>query len=166
MRKIKVIFTSLILSFAMILAGCVHETPSVVFGFKTVDTAAEYNESISAFEIGRVFYTCITVKVNTNKKAARNYKVVITIPKTKDVEMEKMGGLQPDSRDWDPAKQTTVLNFTIHGAKEAISEKFMFYGTPVGEGAAAITVNIYDKDGIEINAGYSRTIFFKYELQE
>ena len=166
MKKIKIIFTNLFLCLSLLLSGCVTETPAVVFGFKTVDTAAEYNESISAFEIGKVFYTCITVKITTNKKRAHDYKVVVTIPKTKDVEMEKMGGLQPTSRDWDPAKQTTVLNFNVHGSKEAIAEKFMFYGTPIGEGAASISVNIYDDEGVEINAGYSRTIFFKYELQE
>lgn len=156
-----------LVSFATLMFACsATPTPSVSFGFKTTDAASEYNESITAFEIGKVFYTCINVKINTDKKAVENYKVVITVPKTKDIEIEKMGGLEPDSRNWDDALQTTTMVFTVHGSKEAVSEKIMFYGTPIGEGKAAMTVHIFDKDGVEINAGYSRTVFFKYELQE
>ena len=154
--------TVLIISFA---CGATP-TPSVSFGFKTTDAASEYDESITAFEIGKDFYTCINVKINTDKKSSREYKVVVTVPKTKDIEMIKMGGLMPDSMDWDPTKQVTTMTFTVRGSKEAVNEKIMFYGKPIGEGDATMTVHIFDKDGVEINAGYSRTVFFKYELQE
>lgn len=58
------------------------------------------------------------------------------------------------------------MTFTMQGCKEATDEKILFYGTPTNEGEARIAVHIYDKDGIEVNAGYSRTIFFEYVLQE
>lgn len=148
------------------LAGCgdVTETPSVNFGFKQVDTAADYNESLSAFEVGKRFYTSIKVQINTDKKKSHDYKVVVTVPKTKDVEMEKMGGLNPDSNEWVEADQLTKMTFTVKGYKEATADNIMFYGTPTDEGEAEMTVHIYDEDGEEINAGYSRKVFFEYEL--
>ena len=158
--------TLVVVSLVLLCACSATPTPSVSFGFKTTDAASEYNESITAFEIGHVFYTCINVKINTDKKKPVDYKVVISIPKTKDVEMEKMGGLEPDSRVWDETQQTTTMTFTVRGSKEAVNEKIMFYGTPIGEGEATMTIHIYDEDGVEINAGYTRTEFLKYELQE
>ena len=142
----------------------VTETPSVSFGFKQVDTASDYNESLSAFEVGKRFYTCIQLTINTDDKTSHDYKVVITVPKTKEVEMEKMGGLNPDSNEWVEDGQLTKMTFTVKGYKEATAEKIMFYGTPTGEGEAEMTVNIYDEDGEEINTGYSRKIFFECEL--
>ena len=141
-------------------------TPSVSFGFKSVDTAADYNESLSSFEVGKRFYTCITIKLNTDKKDQTDYKVVVKVPKTKEVEVNSMGGLNPISTVWDDAEEQTVLTFTITGSKEAIAEKILFVGTPTGEGQAKITLDIYDKDGKEAHPGYSRTVFFVYELQE
>ena len=77
-----------------------------------------------------------------------------------------MGGLEPDSNEWDEGSELTRLTFTMQGYKEATDEKILFYGTPTDEGEAKMTVHIYDKDGNEINTGYSRTIFFEYTLQE
>lgn len=148
-------------------AGCTTKTmPSVSFGFKVTDTAGDYNESISAFEVGKRFYSCVTIRLLTDKKEARDYKVVITVPKTKEVEVKGMGGLEPDSNVWDEENEETVLTFTMQGYREAEAEKILFYGTPTGEGEAKMAVHIYDQEGKEINTGYSRTIFFTYELQE
>lgn len=95
------VFTIVIVTM-LAMVGCkVTTTLSVNFGFKSVDTASEYNESLTAFEVGKRFYTSIKIKINTDKKDPRDYKVVVTIPKTKDVEMEKMGGLNPISNNWD-----------------------------------------------------------------
>ncbi len=168
MKKI----TKFILAFAMgilmmiQLTGCgdVTETPSVNFGFKAVDTASDYNESMTAFEVGKRFYTSIKIQINTDKKKTNDYKVVVTIPKTKDVEMEKMGGLNPDSNEWVEADQLTKMTFTVKGYKEATADNIMFYGTPTDEGEAEMTVHIFDEDGEEINTGYSRKVFFEYEL--
>lgn len=168
MKKI----TKFILAFAMgilmmiQLTGCgdVTETPSVNFGFKAVDTASDYNESMTAFEVGKRFYTSIKIQINTDKKKTHDYKVVVTIPKTKDVEMEKMGGLNPDSNEWVEADQLTKMTFTVKGYKEATADNIMFYGTPTDEGEAEMTVHIFDEDGEEINTGYSRKVFFEYEL--
>lgn len=163
LNSIFVFFVGLVMMLP--LTGCkVTETPSVNFGFKAVDTASDYNESLSAFEVGKRFYTSIKVQINTDKKKAHDYKVVVTVPKTKDVEMEKMGGLNPDSNEWVEADQLTKMTFTVKGSKEATADNIMFYGTPTAEGEAEITVHIYDEDGEEINAGYSRKVFFEYEL--
>lgn len=149
------------------LVSCVPDTkPSVVFGFKTTDGASEYNESIDAFEIGKDFYTCIKVKLVTDKQSNYDFTVVVEVPKTKDIEVDQTGGKNADSIVWDEQGEKTILTFTIQGAKEAVEEKIMFKGTPTGEGSAKMTVKIYDKDGVEINTGYFRTIFFKYELQD
>ena len=141
-------------------------TPAVNFGFKTVDGASAYDESITGFEVGKKFYSCITVKLVTNKKAIKDYQVVVEIPKTKEVEVKGMGGLEPDSIDWDEENELTRMTFTMQGNKEAVDEKILFYGTPTDDGEAKMSVHIFDKDGVEVNTGYSRTIFFDYVLQE
>lgn len=151
---------------AMLVACGVTETPAVNFGFKVIDGAGAFDESITSFEVGKKFYSCITIKLVTDKKKAHDYQVVIEIPKTKEVEVKGMGGLEPDSMEWDEVQELTRMTFTVQGYREATDEKILFYGTPTDEGEAKITVHIYDKDGKEINAGYSRTIFFEYILQE
>lgn len=156
----------IVLMLSMTACGEVTETPSVNFGFKNVDSAADYNESLTSFEVGKRFYTCVKIQLITDKKKAQDYTVRIAVPKTNEVEVKGMGGLEPDKIDWDEENQQTIMEFTVQGYKEATAEKILFYGTPTGEGEAKITVEIFDKDGEEINAGYSRTVFFVYELQE
>lgn len=141
-------------------------TPQVDFGFKNVDTAADYNESLTTFEVGKRFYTAIKINLRTNKKERTDYQVVVRVPKTNEVEVNSMGGLKPDSSIWDPSKKQTVLTFTMHGSKESTPEKILFYGTPTSDGQATIELSIYDKDGKEAHKGYTRTVFFENELQE
>lgn len=161
--------TGIILALIMVcsLAACgITVTPSVSFGFKIIDGAGAYDESITSFEVGKKFYTCVTIKLITDKKKPTDYSVVIDIPKTKEVEVKGMGGLEPDSNVWNEADELTRMTFTMQGYKEATDEKILFYGTPTDEGEAKMMVHIYDKDGNEINKGYSRTIFFDYTLQD
>jgi hypothetical protein len=163
----RIVSIVMVLSMLCMLTACeTTVTPSVNFGFKIIDGAGAFDESITSFEVGKKFYTCITVKLITDKKKAQDYTVVVEIPKTKEVEVKGMGGLEPTSNEWDEAQELTRLTFTMQGFKEATDEKILFYGTPTDEGEAKITVHIYDKEGNEINAGYSRTIFFEYTLQE
>ena len=163
----RIIALCMAISMLFLLSGCKPTvTPSVNFGFKVIDGAGAFDESITSFEVGKKFYTSITVKLVTDKQKVHDYTVVIEIPKTKEVEVKGMGGLEPDSIEWDDAQQLTRMTFTIQGYKEAVDEKILFYGTPTGEGEAKMTVHIYDEDGEEINKGYSRTIFFEYTLQE
>lgn len=166
-KTLKTIIISILVVFSLCLfVGCkVETTPSVNFGFKAVDTADNYNESLSSFLVGKRFYTSIKIQINTDTKKAHDYKVVITVPKTKEVEVKGMGGPSPDSNEWDEENQTTKLTFTIKGYKEATPENILFYGTPTGEGEAEMTVHIYDEDDKEINTGYTRKVFFVYELQ-
>lgn len=169
MKKVmrRIVSIVLVLTTMCMLAACgTTVTPSVNFGFKIIDGAGAYDESITSFEVGKKFYTCITIKLITDKKKAEDYTVVVEIPKTKEVEVKGMGGLEPSSNEWDEAQELTRLTFTMQGFKEATDEKILFYGTPTDEGEAKMTVHIYDKDGNEINTGYSRTIFFEYTLQE
>lgn len=169
MKKVtvKLIAILMIAVMALSVTGCkTVVTPSVNFGFKTVDGASAYDESITGFEVGKKFYSCITIKLVTNKKKIKDYQVVVDIPKTKEVEVKGMGGLEPDSIEWDEANELTRMTFTMQGNKEAVDEKILFYGTPTADGEAKISVHIYDKKGKEVNTGYSRTIFFDYNLQE
>jgi 2-methylcitrate dehydratase PrpD len=90
------------------LVGCKLEAnPSVAIGFKITDSAAEYQESIDAFEIGKTFYTCIKVKVVTDKKSTHNYKVVIEVPKTNNIEVDQTGGLEADSQIYNAEEEKT-----------------------------------------------------------
>ena len=163
----KIVSVVMVLAMMCSLTACsTTVTPSVNFGFKIIDGAGAYDESITSFEVGKKFYTCITIKLITDKKKAQDYSVVVEIPKTREVEVKGMGGLEPDSNEWDEGSELTRLTFTMQGYKEATDEKILFYGTPTDEGEAKMTVHIYDKDGNEINTGYSRTIFFEYTLQE
>lgn len=168
MKKFTKYFTvGILVLFAVMMTSCgTTVTPSVNFGFKVIDGAGAFDESITSFEVGKKFYTCITIKLVTDKKKVRDYTVVVDIPKTKEVEVKGMGGLEPDSNVWNEAEELTRMTFTMQGYKEAADEKILFYGTPTDEGEAKMTVHIYDKDGKEINTGYSRTIFFEYTLQE
>ena len=169
MKKIikRVVALMLVLAIAIsTLVSCVDTTPSVVFGFKTTDGASEYSEAIDAFEIGKTFYTCIKLKFVTNKKSSRDFKVVVEVPKTKDIVVDQTGGKNADDIAWDEANGVTRLTFTIKGSKEAVEEKIMFKGTPFGEGSATMSVKIYDEKGEQVGSGYFRTVEFKYELQE
>ena len=162
----RVLSIVLLLGMAVTLASCkVTETPSVTFAFKNVDSAADYNESLTSFEVGKRFYTCIAIKLVTDKKKPHDYQVVVRVPHTKEVEVKGMGGLEPDSIEWDEENEETVLTFTIQGYQEATTEKILFYGTPTDEGEAEMSVRIYDEDGEKVD-GWTRTIFFVYELQE
>lgn len=163
----KIVSVVLVLAMMCSLSACSTTViPSVNFGFKVIDGAGDFNESITSFEVGKKFYTCITIKLITDKKKVQDYSVVVEIPKTKEVEVKGMGGLEPDSNEWDEGQELTRLTFTIQGSKEATDEKILFYGTPTDEGEAKMAVHIYDKNGNEINTGYSRTVFFEYTLQE
>lgn len=164
-KRITGIFLALIMVCSLTACG-VTVSPSVSFGFKIIDGAGAYDESITSFEVGKKFYTCVTIKLITNKKKPTDYSVVIDIPKTKEVEVKGMGGLEPDSIVWNEADELTRMTFTMQGYKEATDEKILFYGTPTDEGEAKMMVHIYDKDGNAINKGYSRTIFFDYTLQD
>lgn len=156
----------IVVCLAAMFAACTPEaTPAVTIGFKTTDGAAEYAESIDAFEIGQVFYTCIKVKIVTDKKSTHNYKVVIEVPRTKDIEVDQTGGLEADSVNYLNDEEKTVLEFTIKGSKEAVEEKILFKGTPLSEGEAKISVSIYNEDGEKEGSSYFRIVEFKYELQ-
>ena len=163
----KLTLMMLVLVMVLSLTGCKPTvTPSVSFGFKVIDGAGSFDESITSFEVGKKFYTSINVKLVTDKKSPTDYRVVVDIPKTREVEVKGMGGLEPDSNVWIETEELTRMTFTMQGYKEAVVEKILFYGTPTDEGEAKLTVHIYDEDGEEINKGYSRTIFFEYTLQE
>lgn len=166
-NKIKKIFAKVlaIICFITMLVGCnVEATPSVHIGFKITDSAAEYQESIDAFEIGKTFYTCIKVKIVTDKKSAHNFKVTVEVPKTNNIEVDQTGGLEADSNVYDYENQLSKLDFTIKGSKEAVEEKILFKGTPIGEGDARISVSIYNEDGEKVHGSF-RIVEFKYELQ-
>ena len=142
----KGVLAIIVLSMLFALTSCkATETPAVTFAFKNVDSASDYNESLTSFEVGKRFYTCISVKLVTDKQKPQDYQVVVTVPKTSEVEVKEMGGLDPDSIEWDEAKQETVLTYTIQGYKEATPEKLLFYGVPTEEGEAKITIKIYNK---------------------
>lgn len=149
------------------LSSCrkVKVIPSANFGFKTTGDAATYDETITEFEVGKRFYTCITIKLMTNKKKPNDYQVVVEVPKTKEVEVKGMGGLEPDSNEWDEANELTRMTFTMQGFEDAPGEKILFYGTPTNEGEAKMTVHIYDKNGEEIYGNY-RVVFFQYVVQK
>lgn len=139
-------------------------TPSVNFGFKNVETASDFNESLTAFEIGTRFYCCIKLHLITDQQASYDYKVEVIVPKTDEVDVKNMGGLNPDAIAWDETNERTILTYTIPGYREATPEKLLFYGTPNAEGEANIEVHIYNQNGEEVNQGYSRMVFFEYVI--
>ncbi len=161
----KCIMAILAVTMVFAMTSCkATETPAVTFAFKNVDSASDYNESLTSFEVGKRFYTCISVKLVTDKKKAQDYQVVVRVPKTKNVEVKEMGGLDPDSIEWDEENQETVLTYTVQGYKEATPEKLLFYGVPTEEGETKISLKIFDKKGERVNS-WNRTIFFVYDLQ-
>lgn len=158
---------SLILIMVMVmtmLVGCGKPTPNpaVVIAYKTNGLeSGSYSEAIEKFIIGEDMYCCITCKVITDKKKMHPYTVVVSVPKTKDVEIIKRGGLDAKEVTDDTANGNTVMTFEIQGSKEAVEQKIMFKGKPFDEGNATIKVKIYD-EGEEIY-GYSSTVDFVYE---
>ncbi|WP_428062917.1 hypothetical protein [Candidatus Avelusimicrobium fimicolum] len=156
-----------IMTFSLLSACSVYETPEVHFFFKTTDGKGAYSEDIEAFEVGKVFYTNIGIRLVTNKKKPRNYRVVVEIPKTDEVKMAGRGGFQPDSITWDETQKLTRLTFHIQGYRETQGQRLEFYGTPKEEGKAAMKVNIYREDDTPIRDGkYYKELHFKYNLQE
>ena len=139
-------------------------TPAVSIGLKRTGSEGEYNESIQDLEINKQFHGAIKITMVTDKKSIEDYKVVIELPKTKEVEATREGGLKPDNQVEDGNK--TTLTFTIQGHKEATAQTIHFTGTPCEEGKAVITVTIYDDEGLPVNSGYDKTVYFKYELDE
>lgn len=145
------------------LTGCGKPTasPVVAIGYKVNGMeSGDYSEAIEKFVIGEDMYCCTTVKVVTDKKSMHTYTVEITIPKTKDVEIIKRGGLDAKEVIDDAANESVILRFEVQGCKEATEQKMMFKGIPTNEGSATIQVKIYD-EGEEIY-GYSSTVDFVY----
>lgn len=162
MKKIISLFLVTIIV-VLSLTGCSPTaTPSVVIAYKTngLETG-EYSESIEKFTIGNDMYCCVVVKIVTDKKKAHTYDVEVTVPKTKDVEIIKRGGLDAREVVDDTANEQTIMRFDVAGSKEAVQQKIMFKGTPVEEGDATVQVTIYDKG--EKVYGYSSTVDFVYE---
>ncbi|MCR5456952.1 MAG: hypothetical protein K6F14_02625 [Clostridiales bacterium] len=137
-------------------------TPSVSIGLKKDGNAGEYNESIQDLEIGKQFHGAIRITMATDKEKVEDYQVVIELPKTKDVIATREGGLRPDNQVEDASK--TTLTFTIQGYKGATPQTIHFTGTPFAEGEAIIVVRIYNKEGLLVNSGYDKTVYFKYDL--
>ena len=164
MKRI-IAFLLVIVSLTLTLASCTPDlTPSVHIGFKPNGNAGEYNESIQDLLVGKEFHGIVKITLLTDKKASEEYQVVIELPKTKEVEATRSGGLKADSIEVDGDK--SILTFTMKGSKNAKEEPIHFKGTPVGEGEVVITVMIYDKDGLPLTAGYDKTIKFVYELED
>lgn len=164
MKRI-IAFLLVIVSLTLTLASCdATATPSVSIGLKRDGSAGEYNESLQDLEIGKQFHGAIKITMVTDKKDVKDFQVVVELPKTKDVEATREGGLRPDNQVEDANK--TTLTFTIQGHKGATPQTIHFTGTPFAEGAAVITVMIYDEDGLPVNAGYDKTVYFKYDLEQ
>lgn len=145
----------------LLISGKRVASPAVAIGYKLDGTkSGEYSEAIEKFIIGEDMYCCTTVKVVTNKKKMHAYTVEITIPKTKDVEIIKRGGLDAKEMIDDTANECVILRFEVQGSREATEQKMMFKGVPTNEGSATIQVKIYDKKK-EIY-GYSSTVDFVY----
>ena len=145
----------------LLISGKRVASPAVAIGYKLDGTkSGEYSEAIEKFIIGEDMYCCTTVKVVTNKKKMHAYTVEITIPKTKDVEIIKRGGLDAKEMIDDTANECVILRFEVQGSREATEQKMMFKGVPTNEGSATIQVKIYDKK--EEIYGYSSTVDFVY----
>ena len=148
-----------LVAFTLVLAGCeVSTMPSVSIGLKQTGSAGEYNESLQELEVEERFYGVIKIKMITDSQEIKDYKVVVELPKTKEVEVNRDGGLKPDSQVEENGK--TILNFTVKGSKEATHENIHFTGVPFEKGTAVITVMIYDENGVAVNSGYDKTIYF------
>lgn len=161
----RLLLAAMLVAFAFAFTACsTTVTPSVNFGFKNIDTAAEYNESLSVFEVGKRFYCCIKLQLTTDKKAPQDYRVEVIVPKTNQVEMKEMGGLSYDSINWDEDNERSIVTYTVRGYKEAIPEKLLFSGTPTQDGEAKIEIHIYDQENNEVNSGYYRRLYFDYEV--
>ena len=164
MKRI-IAFLLVIVSLTLTLASCkVDVTPTVHIGFKPNGNAGEYDESIQNLLVGKEFHGIVKITLLTDKEASEEYQVVIELPKTKEVEATRSGGLKADSIVVDGDK--SILTFTMKGSKNAKEEPVHFKGTPTGEGEVVIDVMIYDKNGLAINAGYDKTIRFVYELED
>ena len=164
MKKI-IALLLVIVSLTLTLASCdATATPSVSIGLKRDGSAGEYNESLQYLEIGKQFHGAIKITMVTDKKNVEDFQVVVELPKTKDVEATREGGIRPDTQVEDVSK--TTLTFTIQGHKGATPQTIHFTGTPFDEGAAVITVMIYDEDGLEVNKGWDKTVYFKYDLEQ
>lgn len=147
--------------------GCgVKLFPDVHFAFKTTGGAGGYNENITEFVVGKRFYTAITVWLTTDTSwRSPEYRVVIEVPRTKEVEVEEHGGLGYDSKEWDFYNQLTRLTYNMKGNEKALREKILFHGTPIGEGQATMKVKIYNKEG-QLLHWYYKNIYFKYDITE
>ena len=157
--------TLVMVMMVLTLASCdPTATPSVSIGLKKDGSAGEYNESLQDLEIGKQFHGAIKITMVTDKEAVKDFQVVVELPKTKDVVVTREGGLRPGNQVEDASK--TTLTFTIQGHKGATPQTIHFTGTPFAEGAAVITVMIYDEEGLPVNEGYDKTVYFKYELEQ
>lgn len=165
MRKITKLFSMILFLITLFtLGGCEQVYSNVAIGFKITDGAGKYDESIDAFEIGKTFYTCIDIQINTNKKRKSDYVVIIEVPKTNEVIVDQTGGIEAKSQEWNPDIQVTKLTFDIKGNKETTGEKILFSGQPIAEGKSKITVKIYDDKSNLIKSVF-RVISYKYVLE-
>lgn len=144
-----------------------YEMPEVKFFFKTTDRKGPYSEDIEAFEVNKVFYTNIHIRLATNKKRPYDYRVVVEVPKTDEIKMTIREGVGCVPNPWDPIRKVSRITCRIQGYKDAGVKKLGFSGKPIEEGEGTVTVKIYRKDGTPVKDGeYYKKLNFKYELQE
>ena len=143
-----------------------YEMPDVKFFFKTTDRKGPYSEDIEAFEVNKVFYANINIRLATNKKRPYDYLVVVEVPKTEVINMSFEGGVWGVSSDpWDG--KISRFTFRVQGYKDVGIKKMVFSGKPQEEGDANMTVRIYREDGTLVKDGlYYKKLNFKYDLQE
>lgn len=160
--KVSLLVVLLVMS-ALVLTACgkPNASPQVAIGYKVNGLeSGNYSESIEKFIIGEDMYCCVTCKIVTDQKKMRTYTVEVTVPKTKDVEIIKRGGLDAKEVIDDASNGCKIMRFEMQGSREATDQKIMFKGTPFDEGSATIHVKVYD-EGEEIY-GYSSTVDFVY----
>ena len=144
-----------------------YEMPEVKFFFKTTDGKGPYSEDIEAFEVNKVFYTNIGIRLATNKKRPYDYLVVVEVPKTQVIQISFSGGIWaiPSSGPWDG--KITRYTFRVQGYKDTEIKRLSFSGKPTEEGEGIMTVRIYREDGTPVKDGlYYKKLNFKYDLQE
>ena len=125
--------------------------------FYSGDKGHTYGDGTKEYEVGETVYMKVKYIVNSNKKDVSQVKVVLSIPKVKNVDAKYMDG-QVITPNFDAANNVTTYEFTANASKNATAQECVIQFVPNAPGSVTMTL-VYD-DNIDSSYDIQSTLEF------
>ena len=110
--------------------------------FYSGDKGHSYGDGIKEYEVGETVYMKVMFKVTSSSKKTSQVKVVLSIPKVKNVDAKYMDG-QVITPNYDAVNNVTTYEFTANASKDATAQECVIQFVPNAPGAVTMTL-VYD----------------------